>query len=65
MDSSLAFYKQCVKKLLSQYELLKDKDSAIELIFDDERMRYIALWIGCMSMSEFINVQYISILSAM
>jgi hypothetical protein len=46
MDSSLAFYKQCVKKLLSQYELLKDKDSEIELIFDDERMRYMVLWIG-------------------
>lgn len=46
MDSTLDFYKQCVKKLLSQYELLKDKDSEIELIFDDERMRYMALWIG-------------------
>jgi len=46
MDSSLDFYKQCVKKLLSQYELLKDKESEIELIFDDERMRYMVLWIG-------------------
>jgi XisI protein len=46
MDSSLEFYKQCVKKLLSQYESLKDENSKIELIFDDERMHYMALWIG-------------------
>lgn len=46
MESSLEFYKQCVKKLLSQYESLKDENSQIEIIFDDERMRYMALWIG-------------------
>lgn len=46
MDSIIIFYKQCVKKLLCQYEYLKDGDSQIELIFDDERMRYMAVWVG-------------------
>lgn len=46
MEISLDFYQQCVKKLLSQYESLKDEDSKIELIFDDERMHYMALWVG-------------------
>jgi XisI protein len=46
MESSIEFYQQCVKKLLSQYESLKDEDSKIELIFDDERMHYMVLWIG-------------------
>ncbi len=46
MESTLEFYQQCVKKLLSQYESLKDENSKIELIFDDERMHYMALWVG-------------------
>jgi XisI protein len=46
MDNTISFYKQCVKKLLCQYEDLKDGDSQIELIFDDERMRYMAVWVG-------------------
>ena len=46
MDSTLDFYKQCVKKLLSEYEFIQDEDSKIELIFDDERMHYMALWVG-------------------
>jgi len=46
MEGSLEFCKQCVKKVLSQYESLKDEDSKIELIFDDERMHYMALWVG-------------------
>lgn len=39
-------YKECVKQLLCKYESLKDEDSEVELIFDDERMRYMALWVG-------------------
>ena len=46
MDNTIDFYRQCVKKILCEYEYLKDEDSQIELIFDDERMRYLALWIG-------------------
>jgi hypothetical protein len=46
MEISLEFYQQCVKKLLYQYESLKDEDSQIELIFDDERMHYMAVWVG-------------------
>ena len=41
MDNTIDFYRQCVKKILCEYEYLKDEDSQIELIFDDERMRYI------------------------
>ncbi len=46
MENSRKFYQQCVKQLLSEYEALKTHDSHIELIFDAERMRYMALWIG-------------------
>ncbi|NER03512.1 MAG: XisI protein [Okeania sp. SIO3C4] len=46
MDNTIDFYKQCVKQILSEYEYLKDEDSQIELIFDDERMRYMAFWVG-------------------
>jgi XisI protein len=46
MESTLEFYQQCVKRLLSQYESLKDEESQIKLIFDDERLRYMALWVG-------------------
>jgi hypothetical protein len=45
MEVALDF-KECVKQLLCQYEYLKDEDSEVELIFDDERMRYMALWVG-------------------
>jgi hypothetical protein len=43
MENSRKFYQQCVKQLLSEYESLKTHDSHIELIFDDERMRYMAV----------------------
>ncbi|MGB3511545.1 MAG: XisI protein [Microcoleaceae cyanobacterium] len=46
MDNTIDFYRQCVKKLLCEYEYLQDEYSQIELIFDDERMRYIVLWVG-------------------
>ena len=40
------FYQECVKRLLCEYEFIQDNSSHIELIFDDNRMRYMALWIG-------------------
>jgi hypothetical protein len=46
MEKTIEFYKNCIKKVLSRYESLKTNDSLIELIFDDERMRYMAVWIG-------------------
>ncbi|MFB2979964.1 XisI protein [Microseira sp. BLCC-F43] len=46
MDSPINFYRECVKRLLSEYEFIQDEDSKIELIFDDERMHYMALWVG-------------------
>lgn len=46
MDRTVEFDRECVKRLLREYELLQDESSQIELIFDDERMRYMALWIG-------------------
>ena len=46
MEKSRKFYQQCIKKLLSEYESLKTEDSHIELIFDDERMQYMAVWVG-------------------
>ena len=46
METTLDFYKQCVKALLRKYEKFQDEESKIELIFDDDRMRYLALWVG-------------------
>ncbi len=46
METPREFYKQCIKQLLTPYEQLHTDDSHIELIFDDERMRYMAVWIG-------------------
>ncbi len=46
MDSHIVFYRECVKNFLGQYESLQDENSKIELIFDDERMRYMVLWVG-------------------
>lgn len=46
MENSRQFYQQCVKQLLSEYESLKTEDSHIELIFDDERRHYMAVWLG-------------------
>ena len=46
MENSTEFYKRCVKQLLTGYESLTTGDSRIELIFDDERMRYMAVWVG-------------------
>jgi hypothetical protein len=46
MDSTLNFYQQCIKEFLSNYENFGNDDSRIELIFDDARMRYMAVWVG-------------------
>lgn len=46
METPIAFYKQCITQVLGTYESLKTPDAEIELIFDDERMRYVAMWIG-------------------
>lgn len=46
MDNSLKFYQKCIKNLLSSYEKFKDENSKVELIFDDERMHYMAIWVG-------------------
>lgn len=46
MDKKVEFYKDCVKELLSRNESLHTKRSQVELIFDDERMRYMAVRVG-------------------
>lgn len=46
MEKDIAFYQQCIKTLLGEYEPLQSEGSHVEVIFDDERMRYMALWVG-------------------
>jgi len=46
MVQSVEFYKQCIKYLLSDYEEQAPNWGKTELIFDDERMRYIVLYVG-------------------
>lgn len=46
MESPVVFYQQCIKQLLSTYESLKADDAQVEVIFDDEHLRYLAIWVG-------------------
>ena len=46
MASPIEFYKACIKQLLGEYEQLKTEWSAAELVFDDERMRYLVMRTG-------------------
>lgn len=46
MDNSLDRYKQSIKEVLETYATLSHEDLMVELVFDDERLRYLALWVG-------------------
>jgi len=46
VEKTLAFYKSCVKRLLSAYESLGTERSQVDLLFDDERMHYMAVRVG-------------------
>ncbi|MEK8019449.1 MAG: XisI protein [Candidatus Parabeggiatoa sp.] len=46
MASQIDFYKRCIKKLLFEYDSFKSPGSNVELLFDDERMRYMAVRVG-------------------
>ena len=46
MDNLLVFYQQCIKEILSEYERLSTEWSEVELLFDDERKRYMVLRVG-------------------
>lgn len=46
MEESITFYQHCIKALLSEYEDLQTEDAHMEVIFDDDRMRYMAVWVG-------------------
>lgn len=46
MEKTIDFYKQCIKNLLSEYESLETEHSKVALLFDDERMSYMAVRLG-------------------
>ncbi len=46
MEKSITFYQQCIKTLLTEYEDIQTEDSHMEVLFDDERLRYMAVWVG-------------------
>lgn len=46
MDRTIAFYQNCVKKRLSEYEDHHPEWAETELSFDDKRMRYIVMSVG-------------------
>lgn len=46
MESMTPFYQQCIKTLLTQYQSLQTEGAEIELLYDDERMHYMALRVG-------------------
>ena len=46
MESQLEFFKQVVKKLLSEYEAQKSEWTEVELVFDDQRMSYLVMQVG-------------------
>lgn len=45
-EPKIEFYKERIKQLLSRYESLTTEHSSVELLFDDQRTRYIALRLG-------------------
>jgi len=47
-SNTLNFYRQSAKKLLSRYKSLNTEWSETELLFDDERMSYMAVSVGWM-----------------
>lgn len=46
MEKTVELYKNRIKTLLSRIEPLKTDAAQVELIFDDERMRYAAIRVG-------------------
>lgn len=46
MESPVAFYRQCIKRMLSEYGTLQTESFSAELVFDDERGRYLVMWLG-------------------
>jgi len=46
MDQEVEFYGKRVKQIVSKYESLSTEQSKVELLFDDERMRYMAVRVG-------------------
>jgi hypothetical protein len=46
MASKIDFYKRCIKQLLAEYESFKSPCPHVELLFDDERMSYMAVRVG-------------------
>lgn len=46
MEKSLTHYQHCIKTLLAEYESLQSEDAQMEVAFDDERLRYMAIWVG-------------------
>jgi hypothetical protein len=46
MESHVTFYQQCIKAVLTEYQQLRTPHSHIELLFDDERMRYMVMRVG-------------------
>ena len=46
MGKTVEDYKRCVKQLLSAYESLHTERSQVDLLFDDERMHYMAVRVG-------------------
>jgi|688.fasta_scaffold232869_2 hypothetical protein len=46
MAHPIEFYQRCIKKLLCEYEEFAPDWAKTELIFDDERRRYIVLHVG-------------------
>jgi hypothetical protein len=46
MESQITFYQHCIKTVLAEYQHLQTPHSCIELLFDDERMRYMVMRVG-------------------
>jgi hypothetical protein len=49
MEKTVEHYKNSVKRLLATYESLRTEYSRVELVFDDLRLRYMAVRVGWMN----------------
>ncbi len=46
MESQVSHYTTAIKTVLREYQQLQTPHAAIELLFDDEHMRYLAMRVG-------------------
>jgi|GEM_PF-468561 len=62
MDKKIEFYKNCVKNLLLPYESRRTENIKNQVLFDDERLHYMAVAVGWINHKQYhISLMHIDI----